>query len=223
MSEAMISESIVESEWILKGYWTKMRFAYQTGKGGWSDVDILAYNPEKKHLIISESKVRGPKKDIYAYTEHTKNKYGSILDYDGNNYFSFIENLPEIIADGIVFSNFNKMVKLVTIQLVSNYVIDSTLKQEAKETVKKKVLDVLPNLEVKFDVRLDSTMDVISRVIELENEHVQGRRYGHPMLDIAREINRYSNPNVRYAGKGNSKVEPVKEQAIKPLKEAIRD
>ncbi len=223
MSEAMISESIVESEWILKGYWTKMRFAYQTGKGGWSDVDILAYNPEKKHLIISESKVRGPKKDIYAYTEHTKNKYGSILDYDGNNYFSFIENLPEIIADGIVFSNFNKMVKLVTIQLVSNYVIDSTLKHEAKETVKKKVLDVLPNLEVKFDVRLDSTMDVISRVIELENEHVQGRRYGHPMLDIAREINRYSNPNVRYAGKGNSKVEPVKEQAIKPLKEAIRD
>ncbi|MBU4185423.1 MAG: hypothetical protein KKI12_06545 [Proteobacteria bacterium] len=61
MSEAMTSESIVEAEWLLKGYWTKMRFAFQTDKGGWSDVDILAYHPESKHLVISESKVRGPK------------------------------------------------------------------------------------------------------------------------------------------------------------------
>ena len=221
MSEVMISESIVESEWILKGYWTKMRFAYQTPKGGWSDVDILAYNPEEMHLIISESKVRGPKKDIFAYTEHSKNKYGTILEYDDDNYFSFIENLPEICSDGVIFSNFRKMVKTLTVQLVSNYVIDDSLKNEAEASVLNKIKELLPNSGTKIKVMLDSTMDVISRVIELENKHEQGRRYGHPMLDIAREINRYSNPNVRYAGQGKAKTEPVKKQAFQSFINAI--
>lgn len=221
MSEAMISESIVESEWILKGYWTKMRFAYQTEKGGWSDIDTLAYNPETKHLIISESKVRGPKKDIFAYTEHTKNEYGSILDYDGNNYFAFIDHLPEVCCDGIIFSNFSNMVKKLTIQLVSNYVIEDSLKTEAENTVLDRVKETIPDVKARINVLLDSTMDVISRVVELENEYGQGRRYGHPMLDIAREINRYSKPNVRYAGKGKEKINPIKEQAIKSLASAI--
>ncbi|MEM0672743.1 hypothetical protein AAHA48_06025 [Dickeya oryzae] len=212
MSEAMVSESIVESEWILKGFWTKVRFAYQTGQGGWSDIDVLAYNPEEKHLVISESKVRGPKKDIYAYTEYTKQEYGSILEYDGNNYFSFLEKLPVICSDGVVFSNFNKMVKRLTIQLVSNYVIASSLLVEAQQTVLRKVHDLLPDTNMKMQVMLDSTIDVIARVVSLESESTQGRRYGHPMLDIAREINRYSNPTVNYAGKGKIKTAAVREQ-----------
>ncbi|MDH1057136.1 hypothetical protein, partial [Aquipseudomonas alcaligenes] len=68
---------------------------------------------------------------------------------------------------------------------------------------------------------LDSTMDVIAKVIELENLHGQGRRYGHPMLDIAREINRYSKPNVRFAGQGKEKTNAIKEQAIRALKNAF--
>ena len=213
MSEAMTSELIVESEWLLKGYWTKMRFAYQNKKGGWSDIDILAYNPETKNLVISESKVRGPKKNIFAYFEHTKEKYGSILEFD-EGYFSFIENLPYICSDGVVFNNFSKMVKSITIQLVSNYVIANELKNEAEQSVLKIVKEFSPVCKVKHEIMLDTTIDVIARVIRLENEHGQGRRYGHPMLDIAREINRYFNPNVLYAGQGKAKTDPVRKQAI---------
>lgn len=221
MSEVMISETIVEAEWLLKGYWTKMRFAYQTKNGGWSDIDALAYNPETKHLVISESKVRGPKKDIFAYFEHTKEKYGSLLDFDNDNYFSFIQNLPDVIQDGVIFESFNMMVKKLTIQLVSNYVIEDSLKEEAERAVLDKVRGVLPNLKAALEVKLDTTMDVIARVIVLEDRHGQGRRYGHPMLDIAREINRYASPNVRYAGKGKSKTDPVKKQAISLFLEAV--
>jgi hypothetical protein len=223
MSEAMTSESIVESEWLLKGYWTKMRFAYQTQKSGWSDVDILAYNPETKNLVISESKVRGPKKDIFAYFEHTKEKDGSIVKYDKDKkgYFSFIENLPYICSDGVVFDDFSKMVKSITIQLVSNYVIANELKNEAEQSVLEMVKEFSPVSKVKYEIMLDTTIDVIARVIMLENEHGQGRRYGHPMLDIAREINRYFNPNVRYAGQGKAKTDPVRKQAIETFLEAI--
>ncbi|ATZ96164.1 hypothetical protein [Dickeya fangzhongdai] len=221
MSEAMVSESIVESEWILKGFWTRVRFAYQTTHGGWSDIDVLAYDPEEKHLVISESKVRGPKKDIYAYTEHTKQRYGSILEYDANHYFSFLDHLPLVCADGVIFSNFNKMVKRLTVQLVSNYVIDSSLLAEAEQTVLEKVHRLFPDTNMQIHIMLDSTIDVISRVISLESESTRGRRYGHPMLDIAREINRYSHPTIHYAGQGKVKTAAVREQINSVLESVL--
>ncbi|MBE8233041.1 MAG: hypothetical protein HAW67_04840, partial [Endozoicomonadaceae bacterium] len=191
----------------------KMRFAFKTRKGAWSDIDMLAYNAETKHLVISESKVRGQKKDVFAYFQHTKDKYGSITRYD-DEYFSFIKNLPDFCADGVIFNNFSKMVKRITIQLVSNYIIESALKEEAKQSVLELVARGIPNLQIKVDIMLDTTMDVMARVIAEENVHPQGRRYGHPMLDIAREFNRYFNPDVSYAGRGKEKNDMVKKEAV---------
>ena len=226
MSEAMISESIVEAEWILQGYWTRMRYPYQTDNGGWSDIDILAYNPESKHLVISESKVRGRSNDIFAYTEKTKNTYGTIFEFDNKikkNYFSFLESLPKICSDTVIFSKFAEMVGQLTIQLVSNYVIDDSLKKEAVETVLERVRELIPEIEAEIDVRLDSTMDVMAKVIALENKHDQGKRYGHPMLDIAREINRYLNPDVCRAGQGRENTSSIRDKAIKSLKDIINN
>ncbi len=231
MSEVMTVETIIEAEWLLKNYWTKMRFAYRPHGHGWSDVDVLAYHPEKKNLVIAESKVRGPKKSILAYTEDTKASRGTILKSSGypkkNTYFLFLQNLPKICEDGVVFNNFGKMVKTLTVQHVSNYVIAEDLKDEACKSVRQAALKQLKkcrtrlpsNLEVK--VELDSTLDVIARIIELENDHQQGRRYGHPVLDIAREINRYVHPKVNRAGRGKARTEPVKDQAVKQFAEAI--
>ena len=44
MAEAMTAEMIVEADWILKGYWTKLRYPFRVASG-WSDIDILAYAP----------------------------------------------------------------------------------------------------------------------------------------------------------------------------------
>ena len=102
MSEAMTTESIVEAEWVLKGYWTKTRFPFKikTEKGsGWSDVDVLAYNPETNHLVISESKARGRKNRIIAYTQQSQNNFRSILDTDKRDYFtSFLVTIQHKIV-----------------------------------------------------------------------------------------------------------------------------
>ena len=74
MSEAMTVETIVEADWKMNGFWTKLRFPLRTQKGSWSDIDILAYHPETKVLVIAESKVRGNKKAIYAYTRESQQK-----------------------------------------------------------------------------------------------------------------------------------------------------
>ncbi len=219
MSEVMISESIVEAEWILKGYWIKMRYAFQTDKGGWSDVDMLAYNPEKKHLVISESKVRGQKQDIFAYTSYTKERYGSIFDYDEDNYFSFLKHLPMLCKDGTIFNNFNKMVKKITIQLVSNYVVTSDVKEKVLKDINREIKTFKLPTQVEF--KLDTTLDVITRVIEEQRESSRGRRYGHPLLDIAREINRYMDPKIHYAGRSSEALISVRDEAIKKFLETL--
>jgi hypothetical protein len=66
MAEVMTVEAIVEADWLLKGFWTKPRFPLRIESGQWSDIDVLAYEPGRQHLVISESKVSGPRKDVYA-------------------------------------------------------------------------------------------------------------------------------------------------------------
>jgi hypothetical protein len=48
-------------------------------------------------------------------------------------------------------------------------------------------------------VQLDSILDVILRIMKFEEASSQGRRYGNPILDFVREINRYRNPKIHNA------------------------
>jgi len=58
----------------------------------------------------------------------------------------------------------------------------------------------------KVQIRLDTTFKIFCEIIKLVNTDRRGRRYGHPVLDIAREINRYVNPKLTYAGKEKDKI-----------------
>lgn len=219
MAEAMTVELVVEAEWLIQGYWSKLRFPLQTKKRGWSDIDVLSYNPRTKHLVLSESKVRGEKDAVFAYTTHSKARYGNILDYDGGNYFSFLDHLPLICEDGVIFDRFDEAVDRLTLQLVSNYVIEECLLAEAKQTVVDRANELTPPLSI--DVSLDTTLDVLARVIAQERERKRGRRYGHPVVDIARELNRYLTPRVSYAGRGKARTEAVRKQGLQSLWTAI--
>jgi hypothetical protein len=184
MSEAMTVETIVEAYWRLKGYWTQLRFPFQTKGGGWADVDVLAYHPMQKDLVISESKVRGPKKDVYVYTQYTREKERTIFDYDTAGYLSFLRHLKIICSNGIVFKNFRGTVDNLIIQLVSNYYVDDKVWPEVKRDILQKIGNSVPR-GIKTEIRLDTTFGILSEIIKLEKSSTQGRRYGHPVLDIA--------------------------------------
>jgi len=214
MAEAMTVETIIEADWQMHGYWTKVRVPLRTAKGSWSDIDVVAYHPERRHLVLCESKVRGPKKAVYAYTAHSKLKYGSILDFDlrdegVHNYFSFLRHIRRACRDKCIFEHFTRMVKRLTVQLVSNYYVAPEVMKDAEASVKKAIGKAVPT-SVALDVRLDTTLDVIARIIAEENQKDQGRRYGHPVLDLARELNRYMHPDVHYAGRGKEATTRVR-------------
>jgi hypothetical protein len=67
---------------------------------------------------------------------------------------------------------------------------------------------------VTLEVLLETTLDVICRIIASENESNHGRRYGHPVIDIAREVNRYMHPEVGYAGPDRNDVTEALSQRL---------
>lgn len=224
MSEAMTVETIIEAYWQMQGFWTRTRFPLQTRAGGWSDIDVLAYKPESRALVIAESKVRGPKKAVFAYTKDSRKRYGNILDYDWHDddylYFGFLRHIKQACTTETIFRNFDRMVRKLIVHLASNYAISDEVKLHAEATVYKKIRKAVPE-RIALEVRLDSTLDVISKIITLENENTQGRRYGHPVIDIARELNRYMRPQVHYAGGGRAGAQLVRNSFKRKLSQAM--
>lgn len=221
MSEAMTVETIVEAYWQLKGFWTKLRYPFQTGGGGWADIDVLAYHPEEKTLVITESKVRGPKTEVYAYTEYTRQKDGDIFEYDEDNYLAFLKYIKPICSKNTVFNNFRKMIDKVIIQLVSNYYVDGKVSREVTRDIQTHIKESIPR-GVKTEIKVDTTLGIISEIIKVEKSIRQGRRYGHPVIDIARELNRYLHPYIRYAGREKKMIESIKRELRKTFLDSLR-
>src|SRR5262249_40948423 len=144
-----------------------------------------------------------------------------ILKYDDDNYFGFLEQVGVVCADGVVFADFRKMVKKLTIHLVSNYYIADETNHATVSTVIARVRAAVP-AEVELAVRLESTFDVMCSIIEQEHRRGQGKRYGHPVIDLAREFNRYLHPQILYAGKDRQALEAIRRAQVDKLLAALQ-
>jgi len=113
------------------------------------------------------------------------------------------------------------MVDSLTIQLVSNYYVEPECKKGAHATIFKRV-PASVRKRVKVRIELETTLDVMARIISKENEYPQGRRYGNAMLDIARELNRYMHPSIKYAGRGRASTDPIKKALAGTFENAFR-
>jgi hypothetical protein len=212
MAEIMAVEAIIDAYWLLQGFWTKPRFAFQTAKGGWSDVDVLAYHPEDRHLVIAESKVQSRKNVVLAYNSEIRHNNGkSFFEWERYDYFNFIDHIEIVCRES--FKSFSTMVSTLTIQLVSNYYLSEDVRQESEQQVQAHVKSLMNHDNVK--VVLQTTLEVFCHVVKLEKDREQGRLYGNFVIDIARELNRYMDPSIRGAGSG---TEDVKNCLIEPLR-----
>jgi hypothetical protein len=215
MAEVMAVEAIIDAYWQLQGFWSKPRFAFQTLEGGWSDTDVLAYHPENRHLVIAESKVQGNKKLVMAFTSEIQKKLKhTFFEHEQGDYFKFVNHVG--IICGKVFKSFPAMVQTLTIQLVSNYYLSDDVKENTVNQVRAHVVTLLKHDNVK--VLLQTTLEVFAEIIRLERVLDQGKRYGNPVIDIARELNRYTDPGIRMAGRD---TQEIRKRVIKPLTDVL--
>lgn len=113
------------------------------------------------------------------------------------------------------------MVQTLTVQLVSNYYVPESMRQVAVDAVLGRIRGEVPD-GVEVDVLLESTLEVLCRVIRMENESGQGKRYGHPVLDLVRELNRYMHPDIKYAGNDRQAVQEIKGALVEMLLAALQ-
>lgn len=234
MNEVMTTEAIVEAEWIVNGYWTKARFQYRTtnkkiegGHGGWSDIDVLAYHPKSGHLVISESKAQGGARDLFAFTGKNDQTFEQYIEKTESNYLDVLDKIANICLDSGV-KELCQSVKKITVQLVFNIVLDESKKPQVQAELRKMVaakLKPFPEFEdVELELQIDTHLDVIARIINQTRQAIEqgyGKRYGHPILDFARELNRYLNPTLRDAGREGDLQESMKKQAIRSFSKAL--
>ena len=211
MAEAMSVESIIEAYWITLNYWTKVRVPYfvehkEKGKkdsGGWSDIDVVAFNPLTKDLILCESKAHGDSSTIKTVTSVIKDTT------------TFRESIAKILGNELIKST---DAKSLTVHIVANInkedefeIKYSDIKSFRKKDNNKKIkenkflleeivkavgLDKASSIK-KISLKIESLFTVFSNVIENIASHEKKdikefqKRYGNLTLDIAREINRY--------------------------------
>ena len=211
MSETMTTELLVEAEWILQEYWTKGRYPIQTLRGGWSDFDVVAFHPhskynEKGHLVLAEAKAFGTKGNVYVTTEKNKNTtlkniqdLWTLSPEKGDPYFRFLYRIKDM--NGPLLELVQNSVQAVTIQLVSNWIFEKEIKESIEETLTEKVREIpllvplLKDNRIAINCAIETPLEVFWRIMKLEKENIQGRRYGNPILDLAREFNRYLHPS----------------------------
>ena len=214
MSEMMTTELLVEAEWILQEYWTKGRYPIQTLHGGWSDFDVVAFHPHSKyskyngksHLVLAEAKAFGTKDNVYVTT--LKNKDVTLKNIEdlwtlppekNDPYFRFLYRIKDM--NGPLLELVQNSVQAVTIQLVSNWILEKEIKESVEETLTEKVREIpllvplLKDNRIAINCAIETPLEVFWRIMKLEKENIQGRRYGNPILDLAREFNRYLHPS----------------------------
>lgn len=228
LSEAMTVERMIEAYWDLNRYWTKVRLPIKVSKN-YTDIDVVAYNPLENILIIAESKVKGNKNAIRSYLPLLDEKGINFVEFDKvkengkekQDYLSFIRHYNDDFIKQILQALSLPDDRKITINfhLVSNYVVEASILNKVKEEVKEALNKNLT--EYQFDsVILESTFDLFCNILAKDNkdekdEDTVGKRYGHPVLDIAREINRYMNPKIEFKKYGSINDRSDKEQKIK--------
>ena len=216
MAETMTVELIIDAYWTLKGFWTRSRVSFQTGKRGWSDFDIIAYKPSSQTQVVSESKARGRARDVFAFNSYTKKyakrKYNcsTFAEYEEDDYLSFISNIHYIWENNLIFDshkNFKESVSQLILQLVSNYEIAPELLAESEESVRDSFFSTISGCPLgrrAISVDLTTPFDLFCEIQSMIIKDPKGHRYGNPILDLAREFNRYLYPKVHNGGHGTS-------------------
>lgn len=209
MAESMTVETILEADWRLQGYWTRLRVPYRSskskdGKWGYSDVDLLAYHPVKKHLVIGESKAEGGKSDVFVYSDSAEEIDTDCQKIMAYSYFDFIRKLGQIYKAETIFDttindtcDLNELVRSLTVQLVSNLFMTEGVKQRVRLRLQEQVRkDLAISPDTLIEIRIETAVEVFARIVENIGVRDQGKRYGHPVLDLARELRRYSKPDL---------------------------
>ena len=210
-----------------------------------SDIDVLAFNAKKQILVLAESKAHGDKsklktgvlneetiskvKENGIYYAHKSNNSDRKTKDDLLKFFSDVKNLIE--NKFVLLPIPINQIKELNIHFVSTTYFEyqyESLKSKPQEQIKQKIIkDITDDLKsfvklktkknIKINIIIQTHFDLILEIIELIKLSKREKRYGHPVLDIIRELNRHLGINKKNNENKIKKIIEVNRQKLSNL------
>jgi len=195
--EAMAAESIVATAWELDGFLTKVRWPVRVA-GGYSDIDVVGVDASGT-VRLGECKVRGPARAVYVAP-------ADFVAWLGE-WGKCVENIERLWCERPGWLPSPGDVSQVEMWFCGNIWFATDDEHRAAEAAfTQMVRGACPHgLKNKAAARVVSTrdlfIDVVTGVRKRIVDEAHGKRFGNAVLDIVRELVRYTSPQPHDGGR----------------------
>lgn len=202
--EAMATESIVAADWELDGFLAKLRWPIRVD-GGYSDIDVVGISAEGQ-VRLAECKVRMGPRLVYVLREQS-----DFVEWLGS-WGNCVANIARLWNDPPPWLPTMQATNSVEMWFCANLWFDTEAAQDAAQRQFTKFIQAQcpTKLRSKVSGRVISTRDVILSIVKRVRSRIiddaHGRRFGNPVLDVIRELIRFSNPRPKDGGKCRQQI-----------------
>lgn len=196
--ERMAVEGLVASLWQLEDFFTRTRVPVKV-PGGYSDVDVVGVDADG-HVRLAECKVRGPARWVGVVN-------GDFTDWlDDRSWGGSLANVERLWEEMPQWLPYRRQTASLEFWFVANvWFPDPATHAASERSFTNLVRASAPHgLRAKTTGRILTTRDLILSSIQevrAKSEEDWGRRYGDPVLDVLRELVRYSKPKPGGGGR----------------------
>jgi hypothetical protein len=220
---ATADEQLVSSLWQLDGYITTLRWPV-TVKGNYSDIDVIGVNADGM-IRFAECKATNGPRTVYVVKDTWAKNF--VTDWLEKEWAGSLDNIGRIWEEDErpKWLPLLGEVKDFSFWFCANlWFPNNGSRLAAEEDFTKFVKTKMPKkFKGRVTGKIMSTLEVWIEVVKGVRKDIvkdeYGKRYGDPILDVVREIIRFSYPKAVDAGHGVSSQ--IAAETEKVLKEAL--
>lgn len=211
--EAMAIETLVATVWELDGYLARARWPVQTEKGQYSDIDVVGVAGQSVRL--AECKVRGPAATVWVVPDG--------VDVEGwlGDWADSLVNVDRLWGAPPAWLPQGRHAT-IEFWYCANFWFPSAEAHEAADAqLTRLVAARAPRDGGRVDAKFYTTLDLVIMAVERVRSTVEGRgrRFGDPLLDVIRELVRYT--SARASGGGRGVSAQIVEESVARLTAAV--
>jgi len=209
--EVMAVEELVAAAWELEDFLVCRRHPiWLEEQHSYSDVDLVGVRSRPSEVRIGECKVQSGARTVYCYN-------GDYEFVDGfmEGWAPFMDNIP-LLWDRDLRPDWLPLttdVQKIQVWFCGNFwFTDEDARRRANRDLTSYLKKtVAPHgAKGKIEGRVYTTLDLILKCIAGVGENTVkwewGKRYGHPMLDVFRELVRYAHPSPEGGGQIRTEI-----------------
>ncbi len=211
--EAMAIEALVATVWELDEYLTRARWAVPTDSGQYSDIDVVGVAGQAVRL--AECKVRGPAATVWVVPEG--------VDIEGwlGDWADSLVNVDRLWGAPPAWLPQGRDATIEFWYCANVWFPSVAVRRAADAQLTRLAAARAPRHGDRVEARFYTTLDLVIMAVERVRSAVEGRgrRFGDPILDVIRELVRYT--SARASGGGRGASAQIVEESVARLAAAV--